>query len=451
MLQDKTIVIGVTGGIAAYKTCEVVSALRKKGASVHVIMTKAGCQFVTPLTFQTLSNHFVISDMFAEPKTWEVAHIALAKKADVFAVVPATADCIGKVAAGIADDMLTTTLMACRAPVLFAPAMNTAMYHNPIVQANIQKLKALRYLFVEPVRGHLACGDVGDGKLADAAAIVEAIEKAAAATYGSLEYSTAEGESSVAGGAGRFTSLCEEACPSNEGDSAASGKAAGEPPYGELEGKKILVTAGPTREPLDPIRYITNRSSGKMGYALASQAAKRGAVVTLISGPTNLELPAHMSKLIRVETAQQMYHAVVDAFADQDIIIQSAAVADYRPKQYSAVKIKKTDANLHIDLERNPDIAYEIGKMKGNKILVGFAAETHNVVAHAVEKIRKKHFDFIVANDIMQQGAGCGTDTNIITIIDADGSIQKYPKLSKTRVADIILDTIAALCKNARW
>lgn len=424
MLENKTIVIGVTGGIAAYKTCDVVSALRKKGASVYVIMTKAACQFVTPLTFQTLSNHFVIADMFAEPKTWEVEHIALAKKADVLAVVPATADCIGRVAAGIADDMLTTTLMACRSPVLFAPAMNTAMYHNPIVQANIQRLRELRYLFVEPVSGHLACGDVGDGKLADVAVIVEAIEAACKGT--------AAGESSASGN-GSGAVLCES-------PHAGSGAA----PQ-DLRGKRILVTAGPTREPLDPIRYITNRSSGKMGYAIASQAAKRGASVTLVSGPVQLDPPEHVRRLIRVETAQQMYQAVVDAFTDQDVVIQSAAVADYKPKQYSAVKIKKTDDDLCIALDRNPDIAYELGKRKGNKILVGFAAETDDVMLHAMEKIRKKHFDFIVANDITEKGAGCGSDTNIVTILNANGAIRKYPQLSKTAVADIILDNIASL------
>lgn len=395
MLHNKTIVIGVTGGIAAYKACDVVSKLRKRGASVYVIMTEAASKFVAPLTFQTLSNHFVVSDMFAEQKTWEVEHISLAKKADLMVIVPATADIIGKLAAGIADDMLTTTAMACRAPVMLAPAMNTGMYHNPIVQENIRKLTTLGYPVIEPVCGMLACGDEGEGKLADVDTIVEAI-----------------------------TSF---AIPQ------------------DLKGKRILVTAGPTRELIDPVRYITNRSSGKMGYAVAAQAAKRGADVTLISGPTILEAPAGIRTIVRVETAAQMYQAVIEAFPNHDAVIQSAAVADYRPKHYSDTKIKKADGDLYIELERTDDIAYEIGKIKGDKILVGFAAETDNVTEHAVQKIKKKNFDFIVANDVTKAGAGFNTDTNIITIIDAQGTAHEYPQLLKAEAADIILDTVAEL------
>ena len=395
MLHNKTIVIGVTGGIAAYKACDVVSKLRKRGASVYVIMTEAASKFVAPLTFQTLSNHFVVSDMFAEQKTWEVEHISLAKKADLMVIVPATADIIGKLAAGIADDMLTTTAMACRAPVMLAPAMNTGMYHNPIVQENIRKLTTLGYPFIEPVCGMLACGDEGEGKLADVDTIVEAIASFAVPQ--------------------------------------------------DLKGKRILVTAGPTRELIDPVRYITNRSSGKMGYAVAAQAAKRGADVTLISGPTILEAPAGIRTIVRVETAAQMYQAVIEAFPNHDAVIQSAAVADYRPKHYSDTKIKKADGDLYIELERTDDIAYEIGKIKGDKILVGFAAETDNVTEHAVQKIKKKNFDFIVANDVTKAGAGFNTDTNIITIIDAQGTAHEYPQLLKTEAADIILDTVAEL------
>ena len=395
MLHNKTIVIGVTGGIAAYKACDVVSKLRKRGASVYVIMTEAASKFVAPLTFQTLSNHFVVSDMFAEQKTWEVDHISLAKKADLMVIVPATADIIGKLAAGIADDMLTTTAMACRAPVMLAPAMNTGMYHNPIVQENIRKLTTLGYPVIEPVCGMLACGDEGEGKLADVDTIVEAIT-----SFAILQ---------------------------------------------DLKGKRILVTAGPTRELIDPVRYITNRSSGKMGYAVAAQAAKRGADVTLISGPTILEAPAGIRTIVRVETAAQMYQAVIEAFPNHDAVIQSAAVADYRPKHYSDTKIKKADGDLYIELERTDDIAYEIGKIKGDKILVGFAAETDNVTEHAVQKIKKKNFDFIVANDVTKAGAGFNTDTNIITIIDAQGTAHEYPQLLKTEAADIILDTVAEL------
>lgn len=409
MLHNKTIIIGVTGGIATYKACEAVSKLRKQGASVYVIMTEAAGKFVAPLTFQTLSNHFVISDMFAEPKTWEIEHISLAKKADLMVIVPATANVIGKIAAGIADDMLTTTVMASRAPVMFAPAMNTGMYRNPIVQENIQKLKTLGYPFIEPVCGILACGDEGEGKLADVDTIVEAI-----------------------------VSFLLQGAPSSASDAVLQ----------DLTGKKILVTAGPTREPIDPVRYITNRSSGKMGYAVAAQAAKRGADVTLISGPTVLDTPAGVRTIVRVETAAQMYQAVMEAFPEHDAVIQSAAVADYKPKQYSNSKIKKSDNDLYIDLERTHDIAYELGKIKGNKILVGFAAETDSVTEHAVQKIRKKHFDFIVANDVTKAGAGFTADTNIITIIDAQGNTHEYPQLLKTEAADIILDAVAALFRG---
>ena len=429
MLHNKTIIIGVTGGIAAYKACDVVSQLRKRGASVHVIMTEAACKFVAPLTFQTLSNHFVVSDMFAEQKTWEVEHISLAKKADLMVIVPATADIIGKIASGIADDMLTTTVMACRAPVMFAPAMNTAMYQNPIVQENIRKLQTLGYPFIKPVCGMLACGDEGEGKLADIDTIVEAITS--------------------------FISEREQnphryipaALHSETSDSEIPLTSSVAMPQ-DLQGKRILVTAGPTREPIDPVRYITNRSSGKMGYAIAAQAAKRGADVTLISGPTILTAPEGIRTIVRVGSAAEMYHAVMAAFPDHDAVIQSAAVADYRPKQYSDSKIKKTDGDLYISLERNKDIAYEIGKMKGNKILVGFAAETDNVIEHAVQKIRKKNFDFIVANDVTKAGAGFNTDTNIIMIIDAQGKPHEYPQLLKTEAADIILDMVAALFRK---
>ena len=426
MLNNKTIIIGVTGGIAAYKACDVVSKLRKQGASVHVIMTEAACKFVAPLTFQTLSNHFVISDMFAEPKTWEIEHISLAKKADLMVIVPATANVIGKIASGIADDMLTTTVMASRSPVMFAPAMNTGMYRNPIVQENIRKLKALGYPFIEPVCGMLACGDEGEGKLADVDTIVEAVEAFLAEQKQNPHSQMKETV---------FPKITDQETLSSTSNTVPQ----------DLKGKKILVTAGPTREPIDPVRYITNRSSGKMGYAVAAQAAKRGAEVTLISGPTVLDTPAGIRNIVRVETAAQMYQAVMDAFPDHDAVIQSAAVADYKPKQYSNSKLKKSDSDLYIELERTQDIAYQLGKMKGNKILVGFAAETDKVTEHAVQKIRKKNFDFIVANDVTKAGAGFGTDTNIITIIDAQGNMHEYPQLLKTEAADIILDEVATL------
>ncbi len=425
MLHNKTIIIGVTGGIAAYKACDVVSKLRKRGAAVHVIMTEAACKFVAPLTFQTLSNHFVVSDMFAEQKTWEVEHISLAKKADLIVIVPATADIIGKIASGIADDMLTTTVMACRTPVMLAPAMNSGMYQNPIVQENIHKLQTLGYPVIAPVCGMLACGDEGEGKLADVDTIVETITSF-------LEQDQ------------NLHSKCQEKASSNISDSAVLLASPAAMPQ-DLQGKRILVTAGPTREPIDPVRYITNRSSGKMGYAIAAQAAKRGADVTLISGPTILTAPDGIRTIVRVDTATQMYHAVMDAFPNHDAVIQSAAVADYRPKQYSDSKIKKTGDDLYIALERNKDIAYELGKIKGNKILVGFAAETDNVIEHAVQKIKKKNFDFIVANDVTKAGAGFNTDTNIIMIIDAQGKPHEYPQLLKTEAANIILDMVAEL------
>ena len=441
MLHNKTIVIGVTGGIAAYKACDVVSKLRKQGAAVHVIMTEAACKFVAPLTFQTLSNHFVVSDMFAEPKTWEIEHISLAKKADLMVLVPATADIIGKIASGIADDMLTTTVMACRAPVMIALAMNTGMYRNPIVQENIRKLKALGYLFIEPVCGMLACGDEGEGKLADVDTIVKEITSfMSEREQNPSRQLQGDARPDIANQKTSFASAAENISSSGLQQDALSSAAVPQ----DLAGRKILVIAGPTREPIDPVRYITNRSSGKMGYAIAAQAAKRGADVTLISGPTVLDMPVGLRNIVHVETAAHMYQAVVQAFPNCDAVIQSAAIADYKPKQYSDTKIKKTDGNLYIELERTHDIAYEIGKIKGNTVLVGFAAETDNVIEHAVQKIRKKNFDFIVANDVTKTGAGFNTDTNIITIIDAQGNAQEYPLLPKTEVADIILDTVAA-------
>ncbi|MGP1457771.1 MAG: bifunctional phosphopantothenoylcysteine decarboxylase/phosphopantothenate--cysteine ligase CoaBC [Treponema sp.] len=407
MLHNKTIVVGVSGGIAAFKACDVVSRLKKRGAEVFVIMTDAACKFVTPLTLQILSNNFVAADMFAEPKTWEVEHIALAKKADLTVVVPATADVIGKIAHGIADDMLTTTVMACTAPVMIAPAMNTAMLRNPIVQENIRKLKSLGYPFIEPASGLLACGDTGEGKLAEVDTIIERIE----------EFLESQGDLKT---------------PNAESLVQSTGIKR------DLRGKRILVTAGPTREPIDPVRYITNRSTGKMGYAVAVAAAKRGAEVTLVSGPTALAVPAGLTKTVRVETAEEMFAAVTEAFEEQDAVIQCAAVADYKPKSYSDVKIKKTDGDLRIELSRTKDIAAELGKRKGKKVLVGFAAETDNVAAHALEKVRRKNFDFIVANDVTKAGAGFASDTNIITIIDADGNAEEYPLATKAAAAEII-------------
>ena len=311
MLKGKTVVIGVSGGIAVYKACDVVSRLKKLNANVHVIMTKSATEFVTPLTFQSLSQNYVVSDMFEEPKTWDVEHISLAKKADVFLIAPATANVIGKVANGIADDMLTTTVMATTGKVLIAPAMNTNMYRNPILQRNISILKELGYNFVDPDSGRLACGDIGEGKLASPEKIVDAV-----------------------------VDLFNE-------------------DKKDLLGKKIMITAGPTVESIDPVRYLTNRSTGKMGYAIAKMAANRGADVTLVSGPTNIEPPSNIKKLIKVQSAKDMYDAIIDNFDENQVIIKSAAVADYKPKNYSDKKIKKSNDDLIIELDRNKDIAYE--------------------------------------------------------------------------------------------
>lgn len=402
MLSNTTIIVGVTGGIAAYKACDVVSKLKKLNANIHVIMTESACEFVQPMTFQTLSNNFVINDMFKEPKTWEVEHIELAKRADAFLIVPATSNFIGKLAAGIADDMLTTTVMATRAPVIIAPAMNTNMYTNRIVQANIGALQDLGYKFIEPASGRLACGDIGAGKLADVddivAYVVDFFEKEAQVK--------------------------------------------------DLVGRSIMISAGPTIEAIDPVRYITNRSSGKMGYAIAKRAVARGAQVTLVSGKTDLDVPKGLVKYINIESADDLYENLVREFEANDVVIQSAAVADYKPKSYSDKKIKKKDSDLSIELCRNKDVAQELGKIKGDKVLVGFAAETNDVLENATKKIKKKNLDFIVANDLTMHGAGFSTETNIVKIIEADGRINEYPKLLKSEVGDIILDKVRDILEN---
>lgn len=399
MLKGKTVVIGVSGGIAVYKVCDVVSRLKKLNADVHVIMTKSACEFVGPLTFQTLSQNYVVSDMFEDPKTWEVEHIELSKKADLFLVAPATANVIGKIANGICDDMLTTTIAATKAKVLIAPAMNTNMYENPIVQKNISTLKEYGYKFIEPESGRLACGDIGSGKLASPEVIVENVEAL-------LNYEQ------------------------------------------DLVGRKIIITAGPTIESLDPVRYLTNRSSGKMGYAIAKVAAARGAEVTLVSGKTNLKPASNIKKVINITSAEDMYQAVISNLDENDVVIKSAAVADYKPKEYSDKKIKKKDGDLVIELDRNKDIAYEIGKIKKDKILVGFAAETNDLIENAKGKIAKKNMDFIVANNLKESGAGFGTDTNVVSIIEKDGNMTKYPMMTKEEVASVILDKIKSLLDN---
>lgn len=396
MLNNKTIVVGVTGGIAAYKAAEIVSRLKKLNAEVYCIMTEGAQAFLTPLTLRTLSGNPVVTSMFQEPVKWSVEHIALADRADFFLVVPATANVLGKVANGIADDFLSTTIIATKAKVIFAPAMNVNMYENPIVQQNISKLKALGYYFIEPIEGNLACGYSGKGKMAQPKDIIE------------------------------FLLGFEKQ---------------------DLKGKNILITAGPTREPIDPVRYLTNRSSGKMGYALAKCAKLRGAKVTLISGPTNLDRPQGVN-FIPVETANEMFSKISKIFHEQDVIIKSAAVADYRPECYQALKIKKTDEDMVIKLARNPDILRYLGENKGSRILVGFAAETNDLRENAQKKLNKKNLDFIVANDVTAKDAGFGTDTNKVTLYYKDGSFKDLPLLSKSEVADIILDEVSMLLTN---
>lgn len=397
--MSKTVVLGVSGGIAAYKACDVVSRLRKENIQVNVIMTKHATEFVSALTFQSISQNPVAVEMFEPVTNWDIEHISLAKKADIFLIAPATANIIGKIANGIADDMLSTTVMATKAPVVIAPAMNTNMYENPVTQANIQKLKDLGYIFIEPGYGRLACGDLGPGKLAEPDLIVENI---------------------------KFLL--------NKTD--------------ELKGKNVLVTAGPTQEAIDPVRYITNKSTGKMGYALAYQAALMGAKVTLVTGPTNLEIPFGISEAIKVKSAQQMYEAVTSRFDEMDIVIKSAAVADYKPKNISDSKIKKSDSDLALELDRNKDILFELGKLKTKQVLVGFAAETDDLIANAQKKLAKKNLDFIVANDLKQEGAGFAGDTNIAKLLFADGNIQELPIMTKNQLSKEIYDKIIYIMHN---
>ncbi|MBR5155031.1 MAG: bifunctional phosphopantothenoylcysteine decarboxylase/phosphopantothenate--cysteine ligase CoaBC [Clostridia bacterium] len=392
-ISGKKILFGVSGGIAAYKALEIISLLKKSGAEVKVIMTKAACEFVSPLSFQTISQNMVARDMFEEPKAWEVRHISLASWADVAVVAPATANICGKLATGIADDMLSTTLMACKAPKIIAPAMNTAMYENPIVQKNIRILKDLGMEFVEPESGILACGDVGKGRLASVEDIYEKI--------------------------------CQVLLFSKK----------------DFIGKKVVVTAGGTIEKIDPVRYITNHSSGKMGVAIARAAYYRGADVTLVCGNCSAEIPKNIDT-IKVESARDMYDAVMTASEDADIIIKAAAVADYRPETAAENKIKKGKMES-ISLASNPDILAELGeKYSGKKKLVGFCMETENLEKNAYQKLKKKGLDLIAANSLNEDGAGFKGDTNIITLIDKSGECQKTDLKDKFEIANIILDKV---------
>ena len=398
-LENKHIVLGVTGGIAAYKACELTSRLKKAGAQVHVIMTKNACQFVSPLTFETLSNHPAVTDTFARPDTWEVEHVALAKRADLFVIAPATANILAKLACGIADDMLSTTVLATRAPILVAPAMNTGMWDNAATQQNVNTLKQRGVHFVGPEGGYLACGDTGAGRMSEPQDIFDAI--------------------------GRLLSVRED-----------------------LAGLRILVTAGPTQEKIDPVRYITNRSSGKMGYAIAEAAKSRGAQVTLVTGPTRLAPPGGVT-VVPVTSTQDLYDAMVTRCDENDVVIQAAAPADFTPETAADQKIKKQgDGKLTLTFTQTPDVAAAVGKKKHpGQILVGFAAETQNVLKNAGQKLKKKNLDMIVANDVTAQGAGFDVDTNIVTFVTSKGK-ETLPCMQKRQVADELLDRVIKLIQE---
>lgn len=395
-MKKPCVVLGVTGGIAVYKACELLRLLQKRGIDVFVVMTQNACRFVAPLTFETLSGHPVAVDTFDRPQTWEVEHIALAKRADLFLIAPATANIMGKMACGIADDMLSTTVMATRAPVLVAPAMNTGMWENAAVQQNVKTLRARGVEIVAPVSGHLACGDSGAGKLEDVAVIAER--------------------------------ACELLFAKKD-----------------MEGLRVMVTAGPSREALDPVRYISNRSSGKMGYAIAQAAQKRGAEVTLLSGPVAIEAPQGV-KLVPFTTTQELLDRASELAQEQDLLIQAAAPADYRAKEIAPQKIKKQGGEpMTFTLVENPDVAAALGKAKrSGQVFVGFAAETNDVLAHARDKLARKNLDMIVANDVTRPGAGFDVDTNIVTFITKDGQ-EALPMMSKAEVAQRILDRALAL------
>ena len=393
MLTGKKIVVGVTGGIAAYKACDLVSRLKKRGAQVRVVLTEHACQFVQPLTFETLSGNPAYTDSF--DRKYEIEHVALAKWADLLIIAPATANCMAKMSCGIADDLLSTTCLAVRCPVLLAPAMNSAMWRNPATQANLALLRSRGVRFVGPEAGHLACGDDDVGRMSEPEQIVEAVEAILN-------------------------------------------------PQRDLEGLKVLVTAGPTVERIDPVRYITNRSTGKMGYALAEAARDRGANVTLISGPTKLAAPEGV-EFVQIESSAQLCAAVLERGDQADVVVQAAAPADFRPKNVAERKIKKTGENMTLELEATTDIAAELGRRKKTgQILVAFAAETNDVMDNARGKLIKKNADLIVANDVSRSDAGFGVDTNVITLITAS-DVRALEKMSKRAAADAILSRVREL------
>lgn len=392
MLEGKTVLLGVSGSIAAYKTAYLASALKKLDADVHVLMTQNATNFINPITFETLTGNKCLVDTFDRNFEFSVEHVSLAKQADVVMIAPASANVIGKLAHGIADDMLTTTVMACQCKKIVAPAMNTRMFENPVVQDNLKILDHYGYEIVSPATGYLACGDTGTGKMPEPPELLEYILQ-------EIEYEK------------------------------------------DMQGLKVLVTAGPTQEAIDPVRYITNHSSGKMGYAIAKMAARRGAEVTLVSGQTALGAQHFVDK-ISVRSARDMFQAVTSRAADQDIIIKAAAVADYRPKHVSDQKMKKKDGDLVIELERTDDILASLGEnRRPGQFLCGFAMETENLLENSRKKLKKKHLDMIVANSLRTEGAGFGGDTNVVTMITESEEIS-LGKMSKEETASHILDQI---------
>ena len=400
MLRGKQIVLGVTGGIAAYKAAEFVRLLVKEEASIHVVMTRNGQEFITPLTFQTLSGNPVVTDSFALIEGEKIGHIALADLAELIVILPATANIIGKIANGIADDFLSTMVMASKAPVLFAPSMNVNMWENSAVQKNVRTLLEQGYHFMEPGEGELACHWYGKGRLPELDDVVE-----------------------------RMKDLLTPK---------------------DLKDECILVTAGPTQEPIDPVRFITNHSSGKMGLALAKVARRRGARVILISGPTPYRLPGGDVEFLPVRTAEEMRQAVLARLEKCSVVIKAAAVSDYRPVKVSKSKLKKGEPHETLNLERTGDILEEVGKKKGDRILVGFAAETEDLIVNARKKLAEKALDFIVANDVTQADAGFGTDTNRVKILFPSGEIKNLPLMPKEEVSQLILDEVSSLLKQKK-
>ncbi len=401
MLRGKKVVLGVSGSIAAYKMANVASMLVKQHCDVHVVLTKSGAEFITPVTFETLTKNPCMMDTFDRRDPSDIHHLSLGQTADLMLVAPASADILGKAACGIADDLLSSAIVAATCPVLFAPAMNTHMYQNAIVQDNIRKLKSFGYEFIEPASGHLACDAVGVGKLPGEKVLVEAVMKR---ILGTDDFSETEAEK-------------------------------------DLAGRRILVTAGPTRESIDPVRFLTNHSTGKMGYAIAEQAKKRGAEVTLVTGPVNLEMPDGVES-VPVTTAEEMYQAVVSRAKEQDMIIKAAAVADYRPKQVNQEKTKKQEGSLVIELERTKDILAELGRIRrADQCICGFSMETEHVLENSAKKLEKKKVDMIAANSLRETGAGFGTATNHLVLITKDGE-EDLGMRSKAECADMLLDRL---------